>query len=158
MNFQIIIEDKKEIVDFKNFNLVSPNPPEKKSITLNDSPILRKVIEYINKKIAANKPDAFKNHVNPIGEMSFQQKLVLTDILDDYDIKFFEELKAIDIGVFRDSSVIAMKLNMNCLNNKIIYYISHFYVYDEKTKQTMIENVAQMVTKDYKEVKNNINL
>jgi hypothetical protein len=160
MSFKIIIgskdskDDKTETIDFKNFNLVSSLPLQKQSINVTDSPVVRKLIEYINKKISTGKPDSFKNYINPIGEMSFQQKLVLTDVFDDYDIKFLEELKTIDTGVFRDSSTLCLKLGMNCLNNKIIYYISHFYTYDEKTKQTQIENITATIIEGYKTIEN----
>lgn len=150
MSFKIIIEDKKETIDFKNFNLVSNT--KKESHTFQDSKVLRKIIEYVNKKLTTAKPDAFKNFINPIGEMSFQQKLVLTDIFEDYDIKFLEELKNIDTGIFMESSTICLKLGLHCLNNKIIYYISHFYVYDEKSKQTQIENITQTIIEGYKSI------
>ena len=152
MSFKIIVEDKKETIDFKNFNFVSNTTNQ--SLTINDSLVLRKIIEYINKKISLNKHDSFKNFINPIGEMSFQQKLILTDVFDDYDIKFLNELKEIDTGVFIQSSTLCLKLGLYCLNNKIIYYISHFYTYDEKSKQTQIENITQTIIEGYKNIEN----
>jgi hypothetical protein len=121
---------------------------------LKNTPVTSKIVNYINRIIASKKPDQFKNFIKPIGEMAFLQKLSLTDVFYDEDIKFLKELESIDDSQLSESQIVCLKLQLDVLYQKIVYYKSFFIVINDDKSNSVIEQIKKQIDAEYNDIKN----
>jgi hypothetical protein len=120
----IYIGNKKYDYKQADFKLVAES--EETDFKFADTPESKMLLEYIDHKISLKKPDQFKNYIQPLGEVSFLKKLVLTDVFDNFDITFMEKLSKIDDNFFPKTAIICHQIKANMLYKKLIYYATYF--------------------------------